>query len=85
MADVDALEIRLYAAQARISVLETLVLALFEACKDKPSVLKTFLTDTEEVNVRTLYSDLPEKFYESYLECRDAYEEMLRTPRAPIA
>ena len=69
---------KINAIAASISVLEHLVLAMFNESLSKDAVLRNFLDTTERSNVESLFSSQPETFLKEFELVRNVIAQLLR-------
>ena len=67
----------LHKIRASIAINQHLLFALFDAIDDKATVIQQFSAVTEKTSVRTLYSEMPEAYYDEFEAQRQLFLELL--------
>lgn len=75
---------KINAIAASLSVLEHLVLSMFNDMPKRESVLRNFLDTTERSNVEGLYSNQPESFLTEFEHTRNVLAEAMRDSIASL-
>lgn len=62
---------------AQLALLRLLIEAMARQAPDLPLLLRNFSAMAEDNEVRAMYSDMPESFFETFRQHRCAWEQLL--------
>lgn len=74
---IDQLKLAVNTAAAHDAALKLVIATLTDQVPDTGRLLRDFNSQAEDTNIRTMYSSMPESFFQGFQEARATWEALL--------